>query len=154
MNTICGWFSFELNPKARSVCASSLPQTVRVCVRSREGAIFAASARLCFFRLVADVSLARGHSPHSADMGKGPVFYSEIGKKARGSLFFFFFWSKLLVFNACWGFLSAVRFHCVSIQRDMPFLVSRKEGFFFPLPLLHVPKYGRKQERNRVLFCI
>jgi len=66
------------------VCACAL-------ARARSALIFAASARLGFFRLVADVSLARGHSPHTADMGKGPVFYSEIGKKARGSLFFFFF---------------------------------------------------------------
>jgi hypothetical protein len=115
--------------------------------------IFAASARLCFFRLVADVSLARGHSPHTADMGKGPVFYSDIGKKARGSLVFSFdqsFWSSMLVGASCLLFFS----HCVSIQWYMPFFVSRNEVFFFPLPLLHVPKYGRQQERSRVLFCI
>jgi hypothetical protein len=75
--------------------------------------IFAAPARLCFFRRVADVSLARGHSPHTADMGKGPVFYSEIGKKARGSLLFFFpfdqnFWSSMLVGASCLLFVFIV----------------------------------------------
>ncbi len=73
-----------------------LARCCRVCVcacalaRARSLLVFAPSARRCFFLLVADVSLARGHSPHTADMGKAPVFYSEIGKKARGSLFFFF----------------------------------------------------------------
>jgi hypothetical protein len=76
--------------------------------------IFAAPARLCFFRLVADVSLARGHSPHTADMGKGPVFYSEIGKKARGLLSLFFspfdqsFWSSMLVGASCLLFVFVV----------------------------------------------
>jgi hypothetical protein len=91
---------------------------VRVCVcscalaRARSLLVFAPSARRCFFLLVADVSLACGHSPHTADMGKAPVFYSEIGKKARGSLFFFSFyqsfWSSMLVGASCLLFVFIV----------------------------------------------
>jgi len=58
--------------------------------------------------------------------------------------FFFFFWSKLLVFNACWGFLSAVRLHCVSIQRYIPFFVSRKEVFFSPASPITSPEVWKE----------
>ncbi len=80
------------NPNSSSVSAGSVRCCSRCC-RCARARVEAGS--LLFFRVFIPTSLRSSSSSHThsstvVDMGKGPVFYSEIGKKARGWLLLYF----------------------------------------------------------------
>ncbi len=88
------WMSYirSGNPNSSSVSASCVRCCSRCC-RCARARVEAGS--LLFFPVFLPTSLrssssSRTHSSTVVDMGKGPVFYSEIGKKARGWLLLYF----------------------------------------------------------------